>query len=149
MLNLTDYTKSQNLSTSFYPDTGVVSSTLTYVPGLGDNGILVGMGGTQMSSTAPARSNGTMVCFRVPWAGCWLTQIRSPSIALTSSTLARSISVIQLADGTPKIPLEKYHCLALTHAHSLWLPRTTQVITFIYTGVGILSLEKCMTISIF
>jgi hypothetical protein len=62
MLNLTDHTKSRNMSTSFYPDAGVVSSTLTYVPGLGDHGILVGMGGTQMSSTAPARSNGTLVC---------------------------------------------------------------------------------------
>lgn len=62
MLNFTDYTKTRNLSTSFYPDAGVVSSTLTYVSGLGDKGILVGMGGTQISSTAPVESNGTMVC---------------------------------------------------------------------------------------
>lgn len=61
MLNLTDSTMSKNLTTSFYPDEGVVSSTLTYVPNLGDKGILVSMGGTAVSSTAPAVSNGTMV----------------------------------------------------------------------------------------
>ena len=71
MLNLTDYTKSRNLSTSFYPDAGVVSSTLTYVPGLGDNGILVGMGGTQISATAPDISNGTMVCPLCPHEGAY------------------------------------------------------------------------------
>ncbi|TLD27443.1 host cell factor [Venturia nashicola] len=63
VLNFTDITRSKNMSTFFFADVGVVSSTLTYVPGLGDRGILVSMGGTAKSVLSPALSNGTMITF--------------------------------------------------------------------------------------
>ncbi|KAE9973280.1 hypothetical protein BLS_003664 [Venturia inaequalis] len=63
ILNFTDTTMSKNMSTFFYADVGVVSSTLTYVSGIGDKGILVSMGGTAKSVLSPALSNGTMITF--------------------------------------------------------------------------------------
>jgi hypothetical protein len=63
VLNLTDTTKSgRNLTTSsVYPDSGAVSGGLTYVPELGDRGILVGMGGVQKSTSQAEETNGTLV----------------------------------------------------------------------------------------
>lgn len=61
VLNLTDPTMSKTMSTFFYADDGTVSSTLTYVAGLGEKSVLVLMGGTAKSVLSPAVSNGTMV----------------------------------------------------------------------------------------
>lgn len=52
---------SKTMSTFFYADDGTVSSTLTYVVGLGEKSVLVLMGGTAKSVLSPAVSNGTMV----------------------------------------------------------------------------------------
>lgn len=149
MLNFTDTTMSKNLSTSFYPDAGVVSSTLTYIPGLGDKGILVSMGGTAISTTAPARSNGTMVSRHDHWMSSILTHSRYHLTASTSLTSVRPTSAMQLVDGVPRILPERSRCRVSTLVHSRWRHRTTQVTIYTSTEVATQSWERYMTISTF
>ncbi|KAF2405298.1 hypothetical protein EJ06DRAFT_19966 [Trichodelitschia bisporula] len=66
VFNFTDpaQPKASNVSTASIDDkTAAVGGSLTYVPGVGDKGILVAAGGAAIPIDSPAEQNGTMISF--------------------------------------------------------------------------------------